>query len=239
MRSSLVVLASVFLLASSVHGQDLPKDDTVAAIDISGFYDSAHHWYDIHDEDHVINPVPGQRRYNPDDIRHIADNILLFQKTNGGWAKNYDMLAVLTPDQKKAVLAARNNSNTTSITEQTHTQVEYLARAFARTGDTRYRDACIRGIEFILKAQYKNGGWPQFYPLRKGYSRFITFNDDAMIGVMQVLHHIAEGRPYFSFVDSSLRQSAAGAFDKGIDCILNCQIIEDGSRPHGASSTIT
>ena len=47
-------------------------------------------------------------------------------------------------------------------------------------------------IEFILTAQYANGGWPQFYPLQKNYSRYITFNDDAMAGIMFLLKDIIE-----------------------------------------------
>ncbi len=220
-----------FLMTLSVpatRAQDLTRNDTGSVIDISGFCDSAHHWYDIRDEDHVINPLPERKRYSPEDVRDIADNILLFQKKNGGWPKNYDMLAILTPAQKKTVLASKNAVNTTFDNGATHTQVEYLAKAYTLNGDERYKKACLKGIDFILRAQYPNGGWPQFYPLRKDYSRYITFNDDAMIGVMQVLHHIVEGRPYYSFVDRSLRQRVKTAFEKGIDCILNCQINENG-----------
>ncbi len=214
--------------ATVVCAQDLTRNDTGSVIDVSGFYDSAHHWYDIRDEDHVINPSKERRRYPPTDFRDIADNILLYQKDNGGWPKNYDMLAILTPEQKQALLAARNRTNTTFDNGTTHTQIEYLAKAYALTGDVRYKDACIRGIRFVLKAQYNNGGWPQFYPLRKDYSRYITFNDDAMIGVMEVLQHIVEGKPYYAFVDGALRGRVKQAFDNGIDCILNCQIKENG-----------
>ncbi len=230
MYSRLVSCLVVFsvIAATALRAQDLTKNDTGKVLDVSGFYDSSHHWYDIRDEDHVINPLPEQKRYSPDNVRAIADNILLYQKNNGGWPKNYDMLAVLTPAQKKAVLAAKNNLNTTFDNGATHTQVEYLAKAYTLTGDEKYKTACLNGIGFILRAQYANGGWPQAYPLKKGYSRYITFNDDAMIGVMHLLHHIVEERPYYSFVDSSLRGKVKASFDKGIECILNCQIRENG-----------
>ncbi len=220
----LIILSFV---TASIRAQDLTKNDKGNTVDVSGFYDSAHHWYDIRDEDHVIEPLSNQKRYSPDDVKEIADNILLFQKNNGGWAKNYDMLAILMPSQKRAVLAARNTVNTSFDNGTTHTQVEYLAKAYTLTKDERYREACLRGIDFILRAQYTNGGWPQYYPLRKDYSRYITFNDDAMIGVMELLHHIAQGKPYFSFVDSGLRAKVKAAFDRGIDCVLNCQIKEN------------
>ena len=138
------------------------------------------------------------------------------------------MLAVLTPGQKKTLLAAKNGVNTTFDNGATHTQVEYLAKAYAITKDERYRNACLKGIEFILRAQYGNGSWPQYYPLRKDYSRYITFNDDAMIGVLQVLHHIVQGKSYYSFVGEALRRRVESAFEKGIDCVVNCQIRENG-----------
>ena len=43
-------------------------------------------------------------------MKEIADNILLYQQPNGGWPKNYDMLAILTEDQKK-ILAEHIDSN--------------------------------------------------------------------------------------------------------------------------------
>ena len=74
----------------------------------------------------------------------------------------------------------------------TVTQIRLLDRVFAATGDTRYRDAALRGIDYLLAAQYPNGGWPQVYPLRKDYSRHITFNDDAMSGVLALLEDVVE-----------------------------------------------
>ncbi len=229
---SRLILVSVALtfFASTGFTQDLTRSDTGSVIDVSGFYDSAHHWYDIHGEDYVIRPLPDRRRYPPDSVREIADNILLFQKSNGGWPKNYDMRAVLTPAQKKAVLAARNATNTTFDNGATHTQVEYLAKAYMLTKDKRYEAACLRGINFILRAQYPNGGWPQFFPLKKDYSRYITFNDDAMIGVLQVLHHIVQAKDFYFFVNSAMRRKVKRAFDKGIECVLDCQIRENGRR---------
>lgn len=195
------------------------------SIDLFPFWDSAHHWYDIHDEDRVIEPLPHQQQYAPSQIRQIADNIVLFQRSNGGWPKNYDMAAVLTDSQRRAVLAAKTDTNATTFDNgATHSQVAYLAKAFTLTRDARYRTACLRGIDFILRAQYQNGGWPQFYPDRSGYRRYITFNDGAMIGVMTVLQQIVDDDPSFSFVDAPRRSQLRRAFRQGIDCILRTQV---------------
>ena len=222
-KRHLMVSMSLVLILCTItpcFGQD--------TIDVSGFQDSRHHWYDIADEDKVIQPLPDQPVCKPSQIREIADNILLYQKFNGGWPKNYDMLAILTPGQKKTMEGVKGDSNTTFDNGSTHSQVEYLARAYQKTKDVRYRDACLQGLDFILSAQYPNGGWPQFYPDSSGYRKYITFNDGAMTGVMIALHQIVENDTVFEFVDIARRQRAARSFWRGVDCILKCQVVQNG-----------
>jgi PelA/Pel-15E family pectate lyase len=195
--------------------------------DVSGFQDSRHHWMDITDHEQVIVPVKNQPDYTPDDVREIADNILLYQQPNGGWPKNYDMLAILT-DEQKAILSQHKDSLHTNFDNgATYTQIEYLAKAYTLLGDKKYEEAALKGFDFILKAQYGNGGWPQFYPDVSGYRKYITFNDGAMIRIMQVLQHIAQNEPYYSFVNNEFRKEVNNAYQKGIDCILKCQIVEN------------
>ncbi len=44
-----------------------------------------------------------------------------------------------------------------------------------------HRDAAEYALDFILRAQFENGAWPQRYPLSEsGYSRYYTFNDRAI-----------------------------------------------------------
>jgi PelA/Pel-15E family pectate lyase len=219
-----VLLFLSFTLFSCAQNSEGNKGD----ISLADFYDSAHHWYDIHDEDRVIEPLPHQKRYDEDEITSIADNILLFQKNNGGWAKNYDMQAILTEEQKQAVLKSKDETNTTFDNGATHSQVIYLAKVYSATREEKYKEGCIKGIEFILKAQYPNGGFPQFYPDTNGYRKYITFNDGAMIGVMNVLYRAANSSPEFRFIDDSLKSKISRAYIKGLDCILKCQIEENG-----------
>ena len=79
--------------------------------------------------------------------------------------------------------------------------MQFLARMVHATGDARYRAAFDRGVDYLLAAQYPNGGWPQFFPLREGYYSHITFNDNAMISVLTVLREAAAGKPPYAFVD--------------------------------------
>ena len=136
----------------------------------------------------------------------------------------------LTDADKAQLLAQKRRDDTTFDNGATHSEVRYLAKIYTRTGDRRYQAAALKGIGFMLQAQYANGGWPQFYPKAKGYSRHITFNDNAMIGVMSALRDIARPTPEFIFVDEGLRARAAAAVEKGIPCILKCQIVVAGEK---------
>lgn len=229
MNTSIISFVIIFFFYDCVcYSQNEKVNKQYDPIDISQFYNSAHHWYDINADDNVIEPKKNQPRYKKNQIVEIADNILLYQKNNGGWPKNYDMLAVLTDEQKKLLVASKNILNTTFDNWTTHPQVEYLAQAYLQTGERRFEDACLRGIDFILSSQYNNGGWPQFFPDTSGYKKFITFNDGVIAGIMTVLKNIVDNKPQYSFVDVDRKKKVKNAFDKGLSCILKCQIISKG-----------
>ena len=197
-------------------------------IDTADFRDAAHHWYDIRDKTNTINPRPGHPAYRATEIVPIADNILLYQKTNGGWPKNYDMQAILSDDQKDSLLRAKTELHTTFDNGSTYAQIAYLANAYSVTKKEAYQTAAARGLDYILAAQYPNGGWPQYYPLENNYSRYITFNDDAYIGIMEVLKDIVDGKPAYDFIEKDQRQKLINAFNRGIDCIVKMQINDTG-----------
>ncbi len=164
--------------------------------------------------------------YGSDEARIVAANVLLHQDTSGGWPKNRDMTQPPTP----GLLTDHETDLPTIDNGATWTQVRLLARVNAARPDVRWHDALLRGVDYMLAAQYSNGGWPQFHPRRKGYYTHITFNDDAMIGVMRVLRDIVANHPEYSFVDDARRQRAADAVRRGIDCILRCQVVVKGHK---------
>ncbi len=163
--------------------------------------------------------------YGSDEARAIADGVLLYQRNTGGWPKNIDMTV---PPAPADLAAMRVQDDSTIDNGATYTQIRLLARVFASTNDARYKAAALRGIDYLLDAQYPNGGWPQYFPLRDNYSRYITFNDNAMTGVLNLLQDIAEKRPPFTFVDGRRRTASRRAFDKGIAVILRAQIRVNG-----------
>lgn len=209
-----------------VNAQAKKDAAAVVQIDPEPFGDDSRHWYGIAEKTNVIFPKPNQPRYKPTEITGIADNILLYQKDNGGWPKNYDIFAILTPEQKDSLIKAKSVLNTTFDNGTTYTHIEALAQVYTATGVSKYKEAALKGLNYILSAQYANGGWPQYYPLEENYSRHITYNDGAMLGIMQVLKDVVNKKSNYAFVDESSRKKITAAYLKGLDCILKTQIKE-------------
>jgi PelA/Pel-15E family pectate lyase len=166
--------------------------------------------------------------YGTAEALRIADNVLLYQRDSGGWPKNIDMAIVLNSSAKASLLKQKAQTDSTIDNGATFTQLRYLARVYGAQPAARHKDAFVKGIEYLLKAQYENGGWPQYFPLRHGYYSHITYNDGAMIGVLEVLRDIAKKKSSYAFVDESLRERATTAIDRGLECILKTQVVVDG-----------
>jgi PelA/Pel-15E family pectate lyase len=177
--------------------------------------------------------------YQTDEAARIADQVLVYQKTNGGWEKNIDMAAMLTATELSALAAKKGDVSETTIDNRTsYTQVAFLAKMITASklkpsppvNLPKYIDGFFKGFDYLLAAQYENGGWPQYWPLRTGYYTHITFNDDAMIGVMRVLRDAARGESDYAFVDQARRDKAARAVAKGVALILKLQIEIAGKK---------
>ena len=168
--------------------------------------------------------------YNSGEAIRIGDNVLLYQHDNGGWPKNVDMAARLSPEAREAVPRRKKETESTIDNGATVTQTVYLARVFNATKHDRFRQGFRRGLDYLLAAQYENGGWPQYYPLRRGYHSHITFNDDAMVGVLDLLRSVARKEPGYAFVDEERRARSAKAVERGVACILRCQVLVRGVR---------
>jgi len=184
-----------------------------------------------------INPISWGRClsqkpefYASDEAIRIADNVLLYQRDTGGWPSNVNVTRKLMENEKDKIRNAKGKEDSTIDNSATHTHLRYLAKVYNATKLERFKQGFYNGVDYLLQAQYANGGWPQTYPRLKGYSRHITFNDGAMIGVMTLLGDIAENKSPYAFVDEGRQKKAQQAVQKGINCILKCQIITDGRR---------
>lgn len=162
--------------------------------------------------------------YSTKEAIRIGDNLLLYQFPSGGWPKNIDMAQELSQSQKNQILEENKYDVSTIDNSATYTQLRYLSRVYSSTKLDRFRKSFLKGFDYLIRSQYSNGGWPQFYPLRRGYFSHITFNDDAMYGVLRVLQDVAMRLPDFHFIDSVRREEAKRSVDLGVKCILKCQI---------------
>ena len=164
-----------------------------------------------------------------DEAKRIADNLVIYQLESGAWPKNVYFPAEITPEQKEKIIADKKHVERGTIDNgSTTTEIAYLSKMYNVVRDEKYKEAALKGIEYLLAAQYENGGWPQFYPNAKGYARHITYNDNAMVNAMRVLQAIFEYDPLYWYVPAELRGRAKTAFDKGVQCILATQVVQDG-----------
>jgi PelA/Pel-15E family pectate lyase len=184
--------------------------------------------------------------YGSGEAQHIADVIVSFQTPAGGWSKNLDMTG---PARLNGQSYAPDNLNKhpsaddfdtprdpgwnyvgTLDNDATTTEIRFLALA-ARANPARaeiYRASILKGIRYLLAAQFPNGGWPQVWPLEGGYHDAITYNDDAVTEAAEILRDVSSGLPPYAFVPAELRSQSEAAVRRALDCILSTQV-----RVHG------
>jgi PelA/Pel-15E family pectate lyase len=158
--------------------------------------------------------------FSTGDAKKIAASIVSYQSDLGGWPKNTATVDSVYQGDRKSLRPTFDNGATTD-------ELRFLARCYNATRDSIYQAAFAKGLGYILTAQYPTGGWPQFYPPGKQYHRHITYNDGAMVRLLEFLRDVNKDDIY-RFVPASDRKAAGVAFDKGIGCILKCQIQING-----------
>jgi PelA/Pel-15E family pectate lyase len=162
-----------------------------------------------------------------------ADNMLLFQRASGGWFKQFHGKAFTYnrqfSDAEKADIAEEVKEGAATIdNDATNKEIRYLVKIYKSVNNPKYLTAAEDGIRYLLKAQYANGGFPQYYPDHGLYRNEITYNDNAMINALNVLQDVALRRNGFDIVSADLVQPCTQAISKGIACILNTQIKVNG-----------
>jgi len=83
--------------------------------------------------------------------RAAADTVLRYQSQPGAWPKNTDLLVPPTP-ASLAALEKEGKANTID-NGATTLPIRFLARLTEATGEARYRDAVLRGVDYLLASQ--------------------------------------------------------------------------------------
>lgn len=181
--------------------------------------------------------------------RRVADNIVSFQTPAGGWGKNQPRDR--PPRQPGQDYVADNNSPRavagdfdlaespgwsyvgTIDNDATITEIRFLAKVAAQLpaqDASVYRASALKGLAYLLAAQFPNGGWPQVWPLQGGYHDAITLNDKAMVEVAELLSEAGQGAAEWRFVPAELRQQALAAEQRAIALLLASQVSIDGRK---------
>jgi len=158
--------------------------------------------------------------FETEQAEQVAKNILTYQSPGGGFQKNIDTTSKPYRGDPQKLQPTFDNGATVD-------ELRFLARYFKATKDEMAKDGFLKGFDYIIKAQYPNGGFPQSYPPGNGYPRFITFNDTAMVRLLIFLRETTQSQ-YYDFLDKERKAKAKTTFDLGIDCILKCQIKVNG-----------
>ncbi len=152
------------------------------------------------------------------EAQRIADVVISFQTPAGGWGKGIDLRTrPRQPGERFSSGGSGWSYVGTFDNGATVTELRFLARASRGA-------AFERGLGYVLRAQFPNGGWPQVYPLMGGYHDAITFNDNAMVNVLRLLRDVAGGRNEFANMSAEIRVRAAKALARGIACALATQV---------------
>ena len=164
------------------------------------------------------------------EAKAVAENVLLYQKDIGGWNKNIEMQNAISEADKAKLIAEKSNpKGCTTDNSATYQEMNFLGRLYQEVPDERYKQAFLKGLDYILSAQYANGGWPQYYPEKKGYYMHITYNDNAMYNVMLLLKTVIDYRKFYTIeIPEEKIAACQKAFDKGISCILKTQYKQNG-----------
>ncbi|WP_066439449.1 pectate lyase [Chryseobacterium sp. CCH4-E10] len=163
----------------------------------------------------------------------LAEKILLYQLPVGGWGKQLEDKSVVNynlPVDKNLLrkIESTGDDHATIDNNATSREINILMKAYSETKNPDYLKAAEKGIRYLLAMQYENGGFPQYYPNKGLYRKQITFNDNAMINALTVLYNTAEGKNDFAAVDAKLKEQSKKAVQKGIECILNVQVLQNG-----------
>lgn len=213
MQKLLLFIAMLLFLVLSCNYQ---KETKYNYINLSKFEDGIHHWK-------LYSRIRSEERLDTNDIIGIANNLIAYQNNDGGWPKNIDWLAKLSPDSVIAELDEHYRQSTFD-NRNIFPQIEYLSAVFIQTRQLKYKVAAEKGFQYILDNEYSKGGW------RGWDANVVTFNDDVMTGIMDLLLDVKQEHEYYNWLTKNMRANLLEAYERGLDVILKSQVVIDGKK---------
>ena len=160
----------------------------------------------------------------------VADLIVALQNEDGGFQvlpDNYEMSQKETGLGSMKDVSSVYNGATTS-------ELKYLAKYITanKPEDSKYQDAFVKGIKYLLTTQRDNGGWSMNPGSGSGFNANIEVGNKAMTEVLTLLSDIAIlNNQYYVFARKAMNvDEIKSAVEKGNDFIVKSQISNNNKK---------
>ena len=105
------------------------------------------------------------------------------QRISGGWAHRVDIAHLQTGSNK----TLRKKGNCTFDDNISQGALSFLISIDEIIDEQWLSEAIELGLDYMMKAQFKNGAWPQWYPLIGAYHDYYTFNDNSINDCIRIM----------------------------------------------------
>lgn len=160
----------------------------------------------------------------------VADLIVALQNEDGGFQvlpDNYEMSQKETGLGSMKDVSSVYNGATTS-------ELKYLAKYITanKPEDSKYQDAFVKGIKYLLTTQHDNGGWSMNSGSGSGFNANIEVGNKAMTEVLTLLSDIAilNNQDYVFARKAMNVDEIKSAVEKGNDFIVKSQISNNNKK---------
>lgn len=160
----------------------------------------------------------------------VADLIVALQNEDGGFQvlpDNYEMSQKETGLGSMKDVSSVYNGATTS-------ELKYLAKYITanKPEDSKYQDAFVKGIKYLLTTQRDNGGWSMNPGSESGFNANIEVGNKAMTEVLTLLSDIAilNNQDYVFARKAMNVDEIKSAVEKGNDFIVKSQISNNNKK---------
>lgn len=160
----------------------------------------------------------------------VADLIVALQNEDGGFQvlpDNYEM------SQKETGLGSMKDVSSV-YNGATTAELKYLAKYITanKPEDSKYKDAFVKGIKYLLTTQRDNGGWSMNPGSESGFNANIEVGNKAMTEVLTLLSDIAilNNQDYVFARKAMNVDEIKSAVEKGNDFIVKSQISNNNKK---------